>query len=66
MTDIDVIKWSVDDLMAIETEVSAAITDGLGLEDTVARVLLPEFQGYALFGWLHPNLNVPSAYADLK
>ena len=66
VTDIGAIKWSVDYLTAVEAEVTAAIADGLSLEDTVARVQLPEFQGYALFGWLHPNLNVPAAYADLQ
>lgn len=38
VTDIGAIKWSVDHLTAVETEVSAAISDGLRLEDTVARV----------------------------
>jgi hypothetical protein len=32
----------------------------------VARVDLAEFGGYALFGWVHPTLNVPAAYKDLK
>ena len=66
VTDIAAIKWSVDYLTAIETEVSAAIADGLSVEDTVARVQLPDFQGYALFGWVHPNMNVPAAYSELK
>ncbi len=44
----------------------AAITDGLNLEDTVAQVQLSSFQGYALFGWVHPNMNVPAAYSELK
>ncbi len=66
VTDIDALKWAADYLTAIETGVTAAIADGLTLEETVATVLLPEFQGYALFGWVHPNMNVPAAYADLK
>ncbi len=66
VTNIAAIKWGVDYLTAIETEVSAAISEGLSLEETVARVQLPNFQGYALFGWVHPNMNVPAAYNDLK
>lgn len=66
VTDISAIKWSVEYLTAIETEVSAALADGLSIEETVARVLLPDFQGYALFGWVHPNMNVPAAYSDLQ
>ncbi len=66
VTDIAAIQWGADYLTAIETEVSAAISEGLSVEDTVARVQLPDFQGYALFGWVHPNMNVPAAYNDLK
>ncbi|MGL4768541.1 MAG: MBL fold metallo-hydrolase [Formosimonas sp.] len=60
------IQWQIDYLTAVKTQVQKAIDDGLTLEQTVARVTLPEFQGYALFGWVHPSLNVPAAYKDLK
>jgi cyclase len=36
------------------------------LEQTVKQVTMPEFGGYALFGWVHPGLNVPAAYKDLS
>lgn len=66
VTDIKAIKWHLDYLSTIENEVKAAIADGLSLEETVERVELPDFQGYALFGWVHPGLNVPAAYNDLR
>ena len=66
VTGIEAIAWNVDYLNAVEREVGAAISDGLSLEDTVARVQLPEFGGYALFSWVHPGLNVPAAYNDLN
>jgi len=66
VTDISAIKWAVDYLTEVETQVAAAISDGLSVEDTVARVQMPEFQGYALFGWVHPSMNVPAAYAELQ
>ncbi len=66
VTDINAIKWHLDYLSTIEQEVKSAIADGLSLEETVKRVQLPDFQGYALFGWVHPGLNVPAAYKDLK
>ncbi|WP_338848249.1 MBL fold metallo-hydrolase [Massilia sp. W12] len=59
-------KWHIDYLQAIRDQVQAAINEGLNLEQTVARVKLPEFGGYALFGWVHPGLNVPAAYKDLQ
>ncbi len=66
VTDISAIQWPIDYLTAVETEVRAAVAEGLSLEDTVARVQLPDYQGYALFGWVHPGLNVPAAYQDLQ
>lgn len=65
MTKAD-LQWHIDYLTAVKTEVAAAIKDGLTLEQTVDRVALPDFQGYALFSWVHPGLNVPAAYKDLS
>ena len=66
VTNLESIQWNIDYLDAIEAEVGAAIEDGLSLEETVVRVKLPEFHGYALFDWVHPSLNVPAAYRDLQ
>ncbi len=60
------IKWHIDYLEAVKTGVQVAIKEGLTLEETVAKVTLPDFAGYALFGWVHPGLNVPAAYKDLS
>jgi Uri superfamily endonuclease len=65
VTDISAIRWSIDYLTAVENEVRAAVAEGLSLEETVASVQLPEFQGYALFRCVHPSLNVLAAYSDL-
>ncbi len=66
VTDIETIAWNLDYLNTVEREVKAAIADGLSLEETVARVQMPDYSGYALFGWVHPGLNVPAAYKDLQ
>ena len=58
-------KWQIDYLEAVKQGVEKAIAEGLSLEQTVQRVLLPEFRGYALFDWVHPGLNVPAAFKDL-
>ena len=60
------IKWHIDYLATVKTKVQAAVDEGLTLEQTVAQVKMPEFGGYALFGWVHPGLNVPAAYNDLS
>jgi len=44
------IKWHIDYLETIKNQVQTAIDDGLTLEQTVERVKLPEYSGYALFG----------------
>ncbi|MBF0446877.1 MAG: MBL fold metallo-hydrolase [Magnetococcales bacterium] len=59
------LRWHIDYLTAIKNGVKKAVNEGLTLEQTVERVTLPEFGGYALFGWVHPKLNVPAAYKDL-
>lgn len=62
----DDIKWHIDYLGTVRSEVQAALDRGLSLDDTVKLVTMPEFSGYALFGWVHPSLNVPAAYRDLR
>ncbi len=62
----DALKWHIDYLAAVHAQVQTAIDQGLTLEQTVKQVALPEFAGYALFGWVHPMLNVPAAYKDLS
>ena len=59
------LKWHIDYLATVKKEVEAAIVAGLTLEQTVEHVKMPEFEGYALHGWVHPGLNVPAAYKDL-
>ena len=60
------LQWHIDYLATVKKEVEAAIAEGLTLEQTVERVKMPEFEGYALHGWVHPGLNVPAAYKDLS
>lgn len=59
-------KWHIDYLAAVKTNVQAAVARGLTLEQTVQQIPMPEFGGYALFSWVHPGLNVPAAYRDLS
>ena len=66
VTSIVAIKWAIDYLAAVRDGVQNAIDAGLSLEQTVAKVTLPDFKGYALYGWVHPSLNIPAAYKDLK
>ncbi|GAB2857740.1 hypothetical protein GCM10027277_27710 [Pseudoduganella ginsengisoli] len=60
------LQWHIQYLETIRNKVQAAVNEGLTLEQTVQRTAMPEFGGYALFGWVHPGLNVPAAYRDLS
>ncbi len=60
------LQWHIDYLSAVQANVQSAIDRGLTLEQTVSQAAMPEFGGYALFGWVHPGLNVPAAYKDLS
>ncbi len=60
------IRWHIDYLETVKRQVQEAVDGGLTLEQTVDKVKMPEFEGYALFGWVHPALNVSAAYRDLS
>ncbi|MBL4908256.1 MAG: hypothetical protein JKX94_12445 [Sneathiella sp.] len=66
ITDKSAIKWHIDYLASIQKNVKSAIAKGLTLEQTVEEVSMEKFGGYALFGWVHPGLNIPAAYKDLS
>lgn len=47
-------------------ETQQAIDAGKSLDETVAAVTMEAFQGYALWDWVHSQVNVPATYADLS
>jgi hypothetical protein len=59
-------KWHIDCLPTVKKKVEAVIAEGLTMEHTVERGKMIELEGYALFDWVHPELNVPAAYMDLS
>lgn len=61
------IKYTIDYVTALKTNVEDAVQKGLTLEQTKTAVTMKEFnKGYELFNWLHFNFNVPNAYKDIK
>ena len=60
----DTFSFSVDYLDTLITEVQASVFAAHDLEMTQAAVTMEEFRGYALWGWLHPMVNVPITYAE--
>lgn len=57
--------FSLAYLDALIEGVRASVAAGHSLEETVEAVDLEDFQGYALWGWVHAMVNVPATYAEL-
>lgn len=57
--------FSVNYLNTLLSEVGAAKGRGLSVEQTVAAVSMPSFQGYKIWDWIHKAVNVPGTYAEL-
>lgn len=62
----EALKFTIDYLTTLDAEVRRAVADGLSLEETVERVRVPEFGGYALFDWVHSEINVVAAYKEIS
>lgn len=61
------IKYTIDYVEALKTNVENAVKKGLTLEETKKAVTMKEYdKGYELFNWLHFNFNIPNAYKDIK
>lgn len=64
VTDKATVLWQIDYLNEVERQVRAAKAEGLTLEQVQQKVTMEAYQGYALFPWVHPGLNIPAAYAE--
>lgn len=60
------LDWPIGYLKTLLEQVKAAIAQGATLEQAMERVQMPEYQGYALHGWVHRQVNVGAAYRELK
>lgn len=63
---LEAFDFSVGYLDALVVGVQTALDDGLDLDATVESVTLPEYQGYALWDWVHSVVNVPNTHAELS
>ncbi len=64
----DDMTFTIDYLSTLDRVVAAAIKEGLTLEQTVERTqtAMNDFKGYALWDWVHAQVNVPAAYRALS
>ncbi len=62
---LEAFDFSLGYLDALLAQVQSSVDDGLDVEATVAAVTLPDYQGYALWDWVHSIVNVPNTHAEL-
>jgi len=60
------IEFIIKYLETLHIEVKNAVEKGMTLEQAQNSVTMKEFQGYALWGWVHSGVNVPNTYKDLS
>lgn len=60
------IDFMIRYLESLHQAVKNAVARGMTVEETQKTITLPDFQGYALFGWVHSGVNVPATYKDLS
>ena len=60
------IDFTIRYLEALHKEVKTAVEKGMTVEEAQKSITMKEFQGYALWGWVHTQVNVPNTYKDLS
>jgi len=58
--------FSISYLNELVSEVGTAVSQGKTVDETVAAVTMQPFQGYAIWDWVHKQVNIPNTYAELK
>jgi glyoxylase-like metal-dependent hydrolase (beta-lactamase superfamily II) len=60
------LDFAIRYLENLHSEIEQAVQKGWGLEKTVELVKMDDFRGYAIFDWVHFQINVPNTYKELK
>lgn len=59
------IEFQLGYLRELEAAVREAIDHGLSLEEAKKAADMPKYADYSLYGWVHPEVNVPAVYQEL-
>jgi len=60
------IDFTIGYLGMLHKEVKYAVNSGTSLEQAQKEITMKDFQGYALWGWVHTQVNVPATYKDIS
>jgi cyclase len=61
-----VLDFPIDYLDALLAATQRAVDAGQTVEEASASVTLDDYQGYALWDWVHKSVNVPATFAELS
>ena len=62
---LDEFDFTIDYLNSLHTDVSASVEAGASVEEAMESVTMEDFQGYALWDWVHTTINVPMTYQEV-
>ncbi len=60
------LDFTIRYLETLHKEVKYAVDSGTSLELAQKEITMKDFQGYALWGWVHSGVNVPNTYKELS
>ena len=60
------LDFTIKYLEKLHDEVDYAVRSGTSLELAQKEITMKEFQGYALWGWVHSGVNIPNTYKELS
>jgi cyclase len=60
------IDFIINYLETLRQEVKAAVEKGMTLEEVQKKITMKDFQGYALWGWVHTGVNIPNTYNEMS
>ncbi len=60
------LDFTIKYLEKLHDEVDYAVRSGTSLELAQKEITMKEFQGYALWGWVHSGVNIPNTYKEIS
>ena len=60
------LDFTISYLETLHVKVKSSIDKYMALEDAQKYITMKDFQGYALWDWVHTGVNVPNTFKDLS
>lgn len=60
------IDFTIQYLETLDNRVRTALANNISLKEAQLSITMPDFQGYALFDWVHFQVNLPAVYYALS